>query len=83
VLSAYDPAALAEARAALGDVAVTFCDSLGSALHDAEAVVVVTPWEQFQDVPALLSRRAPQPVLVDCRRAYDKNCVDRYEGIGL
>ncbi len=67
-LSAYDPEAVAEARAAL---------------DEAEAVVVVTPWDQFQDVPAILRRRAPQPVLVDCRRAYDKNCVDRYEGIGL
>ena len=83
VLSAYDPEALAEARAALDGVPVAFCDSLGSALDEAEAVVVVTPWDQFQDVPAILRRRAPQPVLVDCRRAYDKNCVDRYEGIGL
>jgi UDPglucose 6-dehydrogenase/GDP-mannose 6-dehydrogenase len=54
-----------------------------SALDDAEAVVVVTPWEQFQDVPDVLRRRTPQPVLVDCRRAYDKHCIDRYEGIGL
>ena len=83
ILSAYDPAAVAEARAALDDVPVTFCDSLGSALDDAEAVIVVTPWEQFRDVPALLRRRTPQPVLVDCRRAYDKHCVDRYEGVGL
>lgn len=83
VLNAYDPVAVEDARAALGGVAVNFCDSLGSALHDADAVVVVTPWEQFRDVPAVLSRRAPQPVLVDCRRAFDKNCVSRYEGIGL
>ena len=83
VLSAYDPAAVDEARAALRGVPVNFCDSLGSALHDAEAVVVVTPWEQFRDVPAVLSGRTPQPVLVDCRRAYDKQSVGRYEGIGL
>jgi UDPglucose 6-dehydrogenase/GDP-mannose 6-dehydrogenase len=83
VLNAYDPVAVEDARAALGGVPVNFCDSLGSALDDADAVVVVTPWEQFRDVPAVLSRRAPQPVLVDCRRAFDKNCVSRYEGIGL
>jgi UDPglucose 6-dehydrogenase len=83
VLSAYDPVAIAEARAALGDVPVNFCDSLGSAIDDADAVVVVTPWEQFRDVPAVLIGRTPQPVLVDCRRAFEPGCVDRYEGIGL
>jgi UDPglucose 6-dehydrogenase/GDP-mannose 6-dehydrogenase len=83
VLNAYDPVAVEEARAALRGVPVTFSESLGSAVETVDAVVVVTPWDQFRELPAVLSRRVPQPVLVDCRRAFEKTCVSRYEGIGL
>jgi UDPglucose 6-dehydrogenase len=83
VVSAYDPVAIEEARGALRGSKVRYGDSLASALEDVDAVVVVTPWEQFRNVPADLRKRSPQPVLVDCRRVYDKNCVTRYEGIGL
>ena len=83
VLSAYDPAAIEEARLALADAPVNFCPTLEAALDEVDAVVVVTPWDQFRAVPALLTGRTPQPVLVDCRRAFAPGCVGRYEGIGL
>ena len=53
------------------------------ALDGIDAVVVVTPWQQFRDVPALMREREAPPVFVDCRRAFDKRSVSRYEGIGL
>ena len=82
VVSAYDPAAIEEARRVLGD-SIRFCDSLDAALEGAEAVVLVTRWKEFERVPELLAHRAPVPVVVDGRRMLDKETVERYEGIGL
>ena len=83
VLKAYDPVAMDEARKVFSEPGVIYCKSLDSALAEADAVVVVTPWNEFRDVPALLKGRDPQPVFVDGRRAFDKNSLARYEGIGL
>jgi len=82
-LKAYDPVAMDEARKVFREPGVSYCKDLGSALAEADAVVVVTPWNEFRDVPALLKSRDPQPVFVDGRRAFDKNSLARYEGIGL
>jgi UDPglucose 6-dehydrogenase/GDP-mannose 6-dehydrogenase len=81
-VSAYDPAATAEARRILGD-GVNYCASLGQVLDDAEAVVLVTRWKEFERVPQLLARDGRSPVFVDGRRMLDKKSVERYEGIGL
>jgi UDPglucose 6-dehydrogenase/GDP-mannose 6-dehydrogenase len=83
VLKAYDPVAMDEARKVFSAPGVSYSESLDSALAEVDAVVVVTPWKEFREVPALLRRRDPQPVLVDGRRAFDKNSLARYEGIGL
>jgi UDP-N-acetyl-D-mannosaminuronate dehydrogenase len=53
------------------------------ALTDIDAVIVVTPWKEFRDVPALLQKHQPHVVFVDGRRAFDKERVAKYEGIGL
>jgi UDPglucose 6-dehydrogenase len=82
-LKAYDPVAMDEARKVFSEPGVSYSESLDSALAEVDAVVVVTPWSEFRDVPALLKSRDPQPVLVDGRRAFDKNSLARYEGIGL
>jgi UDPglucose 6-dehydrogenase len=79
----YDPVAMTEARKVLRDAKVEFGDSLESALDGADAVVVVTAWKEFRDVPKLLQGREPQPLFVDGRRAFEKDSVARYEGIGL
>lgn len=83
VVRVYDPLAMSEARRVQPEGPVTYGDDLAAALDGVEAVIVVTPWEEFADVPSLLRGRLPQPVLVDCRRTFDKGSVSRYEGIGL
>jgi UDPglucose 6-dehydrogenase/GDP-mannose 6-dehydrogenase len=80
-VKAYDPVAKHEAQKAFPDTKVNYCDSLDTALTDIDAVVVVTPWKEFKDVPALL--KDPKIVFVDGRRAYDRQSVAKYEGIGL
>ena len=83
VLKAFDPVAMNEARQVLNDAEITYCDSLSEALLDIDAAIVVTPWPEFREVPALLRSRHPAPVFVDGRRAFERGSVERYEGIGL
>lgn len=83
VVKAFDPVAKHEALKAFPDTKVNYCDTLDAALVDIDAVVVVTPWKEFRDVPAQLAAKQPKVVFVDGRRAYDKQAVANYEGIGL
>ena len=79
-VTAYDPAVRPRAAA---DPRFKVCATLAEAIAGAAAVVLVTRWEQFHAVPALLAGVQPPPVLVDGRRMLDKHAVARYEGIGL
>jgi UDPglucose 6-dehydrogenase len=83
VLKVFDPVAMDEARRVIRDDGITYCNSLSAALLDTDAVVLVTPWPEFREVPALLRGRHPAPVFVDVRRAFERGSVERYEGIGL
>jgi UDPglucose 6-dehydrogenase len=83
ILKAFDPVAKRQAQEAFPETKVTYCDTLQAALADIDAVIVVTPWKEFRDVPELLRNREQQVVFVDGRRAFDKQSVAKYEGIGL
>jgi UDPglucose 6-dehydrogenase/GDP-mannose 6-dehydrogenase len=81
-ITAFDPVAMPEARKALNGEAIDYCDSLESAIEGAQAVLVVTPWQEFRRLPELLAGREPAVVLIDGRRFFAKNSVAKYEGIG-
>lgn len=83
LLKAHDPVAIEEARKVFTEPHVSYCEDLPSALGDADAVVVVTPWREYRNVPAMLQNCGRLPVFVDARRAFDRGAVSRYEGIGL
>jgi len=83
VPKAFDPVALDEARRLIRDDGITYCESLSAALLDIDAIIVVTPWPEFDQVPSLIRGRHPAPVFVDARRAFPRDSVERYEGIGL
>jgi UDPglucose 6-dehydrogenase len=82
-LKAYDPAAREEAREIFRGDSMRVCDDLAETIRDAQAIVLVTRWEEFRQLPQLLRQRELQPVLVDGRRMLDKALFVRYEGIGL
>lgn len=82
-IKAYDPAAREEAREIFRGDSVQVSDELHDTVADAQAVVLVTRWDEFQQLPALLAHRHPQPVFVDGRRMLAKSSFARYEGIGL
>ena len=81
-VTAYDPIAQDAARGVLPRE-VSYAPSLETAVTDVDAVLLVTRWVQFQQLPALLARQAVPPLLIDGRRMLARDAYVRYEGIGL
>jgi UDPglucose 6-dehydrogenase len=65
----YDPVGMEQAKQVLADV--TYCDGPYDCVEDADAVVIVTEWEQFRalDFERVKSLMAC-PVMVDLRNIY-------------
>ena len=56
---------------------------LEAAIEGADAVVLVTRWEHYRHVPALVAKAGTLfPLFVDGRRMFDKREFTRYAGIG-
>ncbi|MBK8906508.1 MAG: UDP-glucose/GDP-mannose dehydrogenase family protein [Rhodospirillales bacterium] len=69
-IQAFDPEGMAEARKLLDDV--QWCDSAYDAMTDADAVAIITEWNEFRlldlgRVKSLLR----SPVMIDLRNVYD------------
>jgi UDPglucose 6-dehydrogenase len=83
---AYDPAGMAQARAVVpGEV--TYCDNAYACAEGADALVIVTEWEQFRALDlARLKQAMARPVVVDLRNIYRPEEMVRhgftYVGIG-
>jgi len=82
-ISAYDPIAMDEARTRFTEIPVEYATSTEDAVQGADAVVLVTTWDEFVSLPEIINSMDTPPLLVDGRRMLDKNSVPRYEGIGL
>ena len=81
-IAAFDPVAMPEFRRAFSDSRVRYAPTLESATSDAQAVVVLTPWPQFADLPQQFREQTPAPLLVDARRAFSPHLFADYVGIG-
>lgn len=79
---AFDPQAIGEARHVLGDVALEYAANLRECVNGADAVVLVTRWNEFRELPAVLEALGQQPLVVDGRRLLDPSSVRHYVGIG-
>lgn len=82
-VGAYDPGAGDAAARILGNESIDYLSDLEAAIGGADAVVVVTPWPEFDRLPAVIAAMASQPLVVDGRRAFNKHDFSRYTGIGL
>ena len=78
---AYDPAGMEQAKAVLSDV--DYCDGPYACAAGADALVIVTEWEQFRalDLDRLREAMAKNPVLVDLRNIYRPEEVVRHRFI--
>ncbi|HYK16512.1 MAG TPA: nucleotide sugar dehydrogenase [Bryobacteraceae bacterium] len=61
----YDPAAMPNARAALGD-RLEYMESMEACAREAATLVIAAPWKQFQSLrPQHLRQSGPRPVVFD------------------
>jgi UDPglucose 6-dehydrogenase/GDP-mannose 6-dehydrogenase len=79
-LTAFDPIARPEGHADLANVRLAA--GLEDSVRDADAVLHVTRWPEFQQLGAILRRLGRKPLVVDGRRNLAPGDFDRYEGIG-
>jgi UDPglucose 6-dehydrogenase len=81
-VTAYDPVATHEAQRMLGQrEQVRYAETPNEALHDADALVIVTEWKEFRSPDFdLIKERLKQPVVFDGRNLYDPAFV-RGQGI--
>jgi len=90
-IRAFDPEGMDEARPLLPDV--EFCRDAYDAITGADAVVVLTEWNEFRALdPARMKRLLRRPVMVDLRNIYepgtmkaagiDYSCVGRPDPAG-
>ena len=82
-IEAYDPVAENEARKIFGNEQISYHADLEEVLADAEAVILLTGWQEFQRVPEILKNKNPQALFIDGRRMLAKEKFNKYEGIGL
>jgi UDPglucose 6-dehydrogenase/GDP-mannose 6-dehydrogenase len=81
-IQAFDPVACREAAKVFGHDHITYHHELESALDGVDAILVLTRWDEFKQLPRLLDGKPVQPLVVDGRRMLDKTSVSRYAGIG-
>ena len=67
----FDPIAMTECKRRIGDK-VTYCKDMYEATVDADALMLVTEWNQFR-VPSLpvLKKAMREMVIIDGRNIYD------------
>ncbi len=82
-IRAYDPIAQEEAEKVFAQASITYCDSVAETLEGVDAVLLLTRWDEFKNLPEELSKLEKQPLLVDGRRMIAKDSVPLYEGIGI
>jgi UDPglucose 6-dehydrogenase len=80
-VTVHDPIVGPEALRGLDEV--TYVADLADAVKQADAVVIVTRWDQYRQLPELISQLDPPIQVIDGRRMLDKTSVPRYAGIGL
>jgi UDPglucose 6-dehydrogenase len=81
---AYDPKAMANARAHLP--AVTFCPDPYAAAEGAEALIVATEWAEFQQLDlSRVKARMRVPLFLDGRNCFDKKALQQigFEYVGM
>jgi len=87
-VTAYDPVAMEEARRAFDAMpAINYAGSPLEAADGADALVVITEWQEFRSPDFVeLKRRLKQPLIFDGRNLYDPELVRgaglEYFGIG-
>ena len=84
-IRAYDPEGMEQSKTELSEIC--YCDGPYSCADGADALVIVTEWEQFRALDLdRLKRAMARPIIIDLRNIYEPQDVIahgfRYESIG-
>ena len=70
-VKAYDPIAMDEAKEVFADK-IEYCEGAYDAVKDTEAVLLVTEWDQFQNLDLTrVKRLLNKPIFIDGRNCYN------------
>ena len=86
-VKAYDPIAMGVCREQRPDLKIRFCESAADLAADADALVLVTEWQEFRQLDlAALARTMARAILVDGRNLFSPDAARAagfdYTGIG-
>jgi UDPglucose 6-dehydrogenase len=74
-ICAYDPAAIERTREVLGS-AIVFANSAYDAAHGADALLILTEWEEFANLDlSRLRQELRYPIVIDGRNLYDPDVM--------
>lgn len=82
-VTAYDPLAAPNFQRKFPNWPIRYAETMADAVGQAEAVVVVTRWREFNQLPGMVAGMATPPVVVDGRRMFNASAFPRYAGIGI
>ena len=78
IIKAHDPEGMAEAKALLPDT-IQLVDNIETAVQNADAIVLLTEWNQYRGLNLGNIRSAMQGnVFVDLRNVYEQDLVQRH-----
>ena len=85
-IKAHDPHGMDEARKELPD-SIAYTDNIDDAVRDADAIVLMTEWNQFRMLDlARVRTLLREPVVIDLRNVYDPAAMRkagfRYDSVG-
>ena len=70
-ITAYDPAAMDRTREVVGNC-IAYANSSYEAAHDADALLILTEWEEFANLDlGRLRSELKYPIVIDGRNLYD------------
>jgi UDPglucose 6-dehydrogenase len=71
-IQAYDPEATEKAKEILGKENITYSKTALDAVKDADALVIVTDWNEFKEVDLnKVHEKMHQPIIIDGRNIFD------------
>lgn len=82
-LVAHDPVVTSSGLPMDVAESVELVSDLEAVIGDADAVVIVTSWEEYRRVPEIVAALPTPPTVIDGRRMIDRDSVPRYSGIGV
>jgi len=87
IIKAHDPKAMNQMKKIFPENVITYCDSEYDAVKDADALMILTEWNQYRNLDLNMIKSLMRGnVIIDCRNILDPESVKSlgfsYKGVG-